>query len=121
MKKNSFHFPDLLFWDEAIKEWHNLDGHQKKFVSKALQRISESGATIGEALGSKHSIDLTGFRKVKLRKLGIRIVYKVGMTHIEITEIIAIGSRADEEVYQDAYERIIKKRIHHTKDNAPYK
>lgn len=102
-------FPNLQFWEEAKKEWLNLDGHQKKYVSKALQRIEEKGAGIGDSLGKKRHIDLSGYRKVKLRKLGIRIVYKIVDGGIEITEIVAIGDREDEEVYREAFERILKR------------
>lgn len=109
MKNKNEEFPQLLFWEEAKKEWLKLDGHQKKFVSKALQRIEKSGAEIGEPLGKKRNIDLTGYHKVKLRKLGIRIVYKIVDGGVEITEIIAIGDREDEEVYREAFERILKR------------
>lgn len=95
--------------EEAKEEWLNLDGHQKKFVSKALQRIEENGSDIGDALGKKRNIDLTGYRKVRLRKLGIRIVYKVVNGAIEVTEIVAIGDREGEEVYREAFERILKR------------
>ena len=41
-------FSKLLFWDEAKNEWDNLEGHQRKFVMKALQRIEENGPNIGD-------------------------------------------------------------------------
>ena len=34
----------------------NLDGHQKKFVSKAVQCIEEKGSEIGDALGKKGAV-----------------------------------------------------------------
>lgn len=102
-------FPKLVFWEEAKKDWTALDGHQKKFVLKALMRIEENASAIGEALSKKRHVDLTGYRKVKLKAVGIRIVYKIVKNKIEVAEIIAIGSRADEEVYQDAFERIRNK------------
>lgn len=102
-------FQKLYFWDEAKNDLAVLDGHQKKFVYKALQRIETNGASIGEALSRKRNIDLTGYRKVKLKSIGIRIIYKVLNDKIEVAEIIAIGNRADEEVYKEALERIRKK------------
>ncbi|KGR74715.1 type II toxin-antitoxin system RelE family toxin [Ureibacillus sinduriensis] len=102
-------FSNLEFYDEAVDEWQSLDGHQKKFVSKALEKIEALGNEIGEPLGNKRDVNLTGYRKVKLKQIGIRIVYRVVNEVIEITEIIAIGGRADEEVYQDAYDRIQKR------------
>ena len=104
-------FSNLEFYDEAVREWRNLDGHQKKFVSKALEKIELRGSEIGEPLGNKRNIDLTGYRKVKLRQIGIRIIYRVTNEVVEITEIVAIGDRVDEEVYQDASERIQKRKM----------
>ena len=46
-------FPKLYFWKEAEKDWHKLDGSQKKFIAKGLLRIQENGANIGEELGNK--------------------------------------------------------------------
>ncbi|WP_053484496.1 hypothetical protein [Lysinibacillus sp. FJAT-14745] len=60
-------FSNLEFYDVATHEWKNLDGYQKKFVSKALEKIEVRGSEIGEPLGNKRNIDLTGYRKVKLR------------------------------------------------------
>lgn len=101
-------FPRLDFWEDAKTDWASLDGHQKKFVTKALQRIEVNANNIGEALSKKRQIDLTGYRKVKLKAVGIRIVYKVLNDKIEVAEIVAIGNRADEEVYKEAFERISK-------------
>lgn len=102
-------FPKLDFWEDASKDWLLLDGHQKRFVAKALKRIEENGANIGETLNKKRNIDLTGYRKVKLKAIGIRIVYRVLHDKIEVAEIIAIGNREDAEVYKEAFERIKKK------------
>lgn len=99
-------FPKLDFWEDAEHDWANLDGHQKKYVSKALQRIEVNGANIGEPLNKKRNIDLTGYRKVKLKSLGIRIVYGMLNGKIEVAEIVVIGNRADEEVYKEAFRRI---------------
>lgn len=107
--ENDF-FPKLNFWEDAKTDWSALDGHQKKFVAKALQKIEENADGIGEVLSKKRHIDLTGYRKVKLKAVGIRIVYKVLNDKIEVAEIVAIGNRADEEVYKEAFERIAKNR-----------
>lgn len=111
MSGERFLFPILDFWEDAIKDWNALDGHQKKFVAKALQKVEENAANIGEALSKKRNIDLTGFRKVKLKSIGIRIVYKVLNDKVEVAEIITIGNRADEEVYKEAFERIDNKQV----------
>lgn len=42
----------------------------------------------------------------KLRKLGIRIVYRIVGNQAEIAEIIAIGRYGENEVYKDAMQRL---------------
>jgi mRNA interferase RelE/StbE len=49
-------------------------------------------------------MNLTGLCKVKLKKLGIRVVYKVIRTH-DVMKIIVIAARADLDVYRMAEER----------------
>ncbi|MFY3790339.1 type II toxin-antitoxin system RelE/ParE family toxin [Ureibacillus sp. MALMAid1270] len=97
----------LEFFEDAKAEYETLDGSEKKYVMKALEKISERGDEIGDPLENKRGIILVGCRKVKLRKLGIRIVYRLNNNdRIEIIDIIAIGKRDDEEVYKNANKRI---------------
>ena len=58
-------------------------------------------------MGNKGGLNLTGHCKVKLKKLGIRVVYRV-VHDGEIMRIIVIAARADEEVYEIASKRIGK-------------
>lgn len=98
---------EVVFFEEAIAEYHALDGSERKYVDKALTRIAENGDVIGDPLESKRGLNLTGCRRVKLLKQGIRIVYRLKDGEIEIVEIVAIGKRADEEVYKDAFRRLM--------------
>lgn len=66
---------------------------------------SEGG--YGKPLGNKGGINLSGFLKIKLRDLGIRVVYKLVRTETQIL-IIIIGARVDDEVYEAAKDRIEK-------------
>ena len=61
----------------------------------------------GKPLGNKGGINLSGFLKIKLRDLGIRVVYKLVRTETQIL-IIIIGARVDDEVYEAAKDRIEK-------------
>jgi len=56
-------------------------------------------------LGHKQGANLTGLCKIKLLKLGIRVVYKL-VREGEIMKIIVIAARADEEVYSIASRRV---------------
>lgn len=100
---------NLVFYEEAVNDYNDLDGSQKVVVMKALQRIEEKGQSLGDTLGNKGPTNLSGYRKVKIKKEGIRIVYSITNSKTEITEIVAIGNRSDSEVYEQAYQRIINR------------
>ena len=91
---------------EAQSYYKRLDGSIKKLVNKKLNELSEN-PLLGEQLGKKHNIDLTGFLKLYVAKKSIRIVYRlITPTQIEIIEIWGIGKRDKGEIY-----RIIGKRL----------
>lgn len=98
----------LNFWPETRKEYQKLDGSQLVFVKKGLKRIQKYGLQCGAPLHGA----LEGYRKLKNRKMGLRIVFgQDPQTHnIEIIDIVAIGKRADSEVYDLAYNRILKRK-----------
>jgi mRNA interferase RelE/StbE len=78
-------------------------------VDKAIRKISQnplpqSEGGYGKPLGHKHGKNLTGLCKIKLKRLGIRVVYKV-IRDGETMKIIVIAARADDEVYEAAVKR----------------
>jgi mRNA interferase RelE/StbE len=105
----------LEYLPEVEKDLKNLDGSQRIFVRKALKKVlqnplPESEGGYGKPLGSKGGTNLTNLLKIKLRNAGIRIVYKVERTKMGML-VIVIGVREDDEVYQDAQNRVIKHNI----------
>ena len=91
---------------EAQIDYKKLDGSIKKLVTKKLDELSEK-PLLGEQLGNKHNVDLTGFFKLYAAKKSIRIVYRlITPSKIEIIEIWGIGKREKGEIYQ-----IIGKRL----------
>ena len=85
---------------EAKIDYNKLDGSIKKLVNKKLNKLSEK-PLLGEQLGNKHNIDLTGFYKLYVAKKSIRIVYRlITPTQIEIIEIWGIGKRDKGEIYR---------------------
>ncbi len=91
---------------EAKIDYKKLDGSIKKLVNKKLDELSEK-PLLGEQLGNKHNIDLTGFFKLYAAKKSIRIIYRlITPSKIEIVEIWGIGKREKGEIY-----KIIGKRL----------
>jgi len=96
---------DIKFIPEAAQDYKLLDGRIKKLVNKKIDKLKEN-PFLGEALGNKNNIDLTGYYKIYIDKKLYRIVYRIIKNEIEIIEIWGIGKRDKMEIY-----KIIRKRI----------
>lgn len=102
----------LKYLPEAEKDFYALSRNRQIIVEKAIKKIKtnpmpQSEGGYGKPLGHKHGTNLTGYLKVKLRKEGIRIVYKLIRTESEML-VVVIGMREDDEVYEIAKNRIRK-------------
>ena len=96
---------DIQFIPEAVKDYKLLDGSIKKLVNEKINKLKEN-PFLGESLGNKNNIDLSGFYKIYIAKKSYRIVYRIVKNQIEIIEIWGIGKRDKMEIYN-----IIRKRI----------
>jgi mRNA interferase RelE/StbE len=93
----------LIYTKNAADDLKTLDNSQRiqvlKSVTKAVQNpLPQNEGGYGHPLGNKRSNNLTGCLKLKLKKLGLRIVYQLKRDQ-GIMEILAISARDDEEVY----------------------
>jgi len=95
---------------EAVKDLKSLDNSQKVQVLKAIDKVCinplpnyEGG--YGKPLGNKSNTNLTGYFKIKLLRLGIRVVYGLIREH-GVMRVIVISVRADDTVYEIAVDRI---------------
>lgn len=105
----------LVFLPEAEKDFKNLSGNERIVVSKALNKVLENPLPVneggyGKPLGNKQGNNLSGFLKIKLKNLGIRVVYKLIKIEGQLL-IVVIGARADDEVYDVAKKRADKHNI----------
>jgi mRNA interferase RelE/StbE len=95
---------------EALKDLKSLDHSQRIQVLKAIDKVSQNPLPIfeggyGKPLGNKANRNLTGYYKIKLLKLGIRVVYGL-IREKGVMKIIVISIRDDEVVYETAVDRI---------------
>jgi mRNA interferase RelE/StbE len=95
---------------EALADLKALDHSQQLQVLKAIDKVSQNPLPnieggYGKPLGSKSNNNLTGYFKIKLLKLGIRVVYGLVREH-GIMRIIVISIREDDIVYEVAADRL---------------
>lgn len=97
------------FIPEAHEDLIALDNTQRIQVIKAIKKVSanplpanEGG--LGKPLGSHSGNNLTGYLKIKLLKLGLRVIYRIAHEG-NVMKIIVVSVRDDETVYKMAKER----------------
>lgn len=105
---------EIFFIRDAQEDLKRLDKSQQIQVLKAINKVAinplpNSEGGYGKPLGNKNNSDLHGFLKIKLLKLGIRVVYNLEIKD-NLMRIIIISARADNEVYCIAERR--KDNIH---------
>jgi mRNA interferase RelE/StbE len=92
----------IAFTKLSQKDFEQLNGSQKLQVRKSLLKLEELGMLAGQELHGK----LADCRKLKHKNLGLRVIFKQSDLGIEIIEIVVIGKRSDNEVYEIAEGRL---------------
>lgn len=100
---------EVQYLPQALKDLYKLDRSQQERVIKAIKKVSmnplpnyEGG--LGKPLGVRGNSKLTGFLKIKLKKDGIRIIYKLIKIN-SVMYIVVIGARSNDQVYKEANKR----------------
>ena len=101
---------EVVYLEEAKNDLSRLDGSPKLQVLKSIRKVSQNPVSIfdggyGKPLGKIGTIDLTGCFKIKLKSVGIRVVYKLAVENRQM-KIVIIGLRSDSWVYEEAFKRI---------------
>jgi len=103
--------PWIIKYDErAKKDLSDLDNAVRVRVIKSIIKVSQnplpqSEGGYGKPLGNNQSSKLTGCMKIKLKSIGIRVVYNL-VRFDNIMQIIIISVRDDDEAYKEAERRI---------------
>jgi mRNA interferase RelE/StbE len=98
----------IEYLKEAKTDLQELDHSQQLFVLKAIEKVSTNPLPSTEGgLGKPLRNELAGYLKIKLVRLGLRVVYRL-IRDKQSMRIIIISVRSDEKVYKLAQERIRK-------------
>ena len=91
---------EIVFAKEVEDDLRKLGHVITQKVFKKLIQIAEN-PILGEDLGNKANMDLTGYRRVYIDKKRVKIVYKIINEKLQVF-VIAIGKRDDMNVYKTA-------------------
>lgn len=99
----------IEFLPEAQDDLNKLDGSVRPQILKGMRKVSQnplsdSSGGYGKPLGNQSGTDLSGLMKIKFKKVGIRVVYKVE-NDINVMKIVIISARTDNQVYEEAEKR----------------
>lgn len=91
---------ELRFKDDALKEWHKLDGSIREILkTKLKERLQEPRVESARLRG------MSDCYKIKLRGSGYRLVYQMRDNELVVV-VIALGKRDKNLVYKLAFNRL---------------
>jgi mRNA interferase RelE/StbE len=99
----------VVYLKDALEDLKKLDRSRQLQVVKKINQVALNPLPLneggyGEPLGNFAAVRLSGFCKIKLRNLGLRVVYRLEVKSNEMM-IIVVSARADNEVYLIAKKR----------------
>lgn len=95
----------VVFTEYAEDDLKKLDKSIRTQVIKKAISLQDN-PFLGDPLGNKLGLDLTGYYKLDVAKKTYRIIYRLIGEEIEVVEIVGIGKRDKEEIY-----RLVAKRL----------
>lgn len=97
---------EVVYLPEALDDFRSFDGNQCRLINKAIEKLKlnpllETEGGYGKWLGIRSGANFSGFLIVKLRGVGLRIVYQFLRVEDRVL-IVVIGVSEDSEVYDIA-------------------
>ena len=101
---------EISYYKKAEEDLAALNSPVSARVIKAINKVSQnplpqSEGGYGKPLGNMQSSKLAGCMKIKLKSIGIRVVYQL-IRKDSAMKIIIVSVRGDDEVYKEAERRI---------------
>lgn len=93
----------IEFLPEAQNDLNRLDGSVRPQILKGIRKVSQNPMPDG-GYGKPLGNGLSGLMKIKFKKVGVRVVYKIEILE-NIMKIVIISARADNQVYEEAEKR----------------
>lgn len=94
----------VILTADAADDFRHFDGSQRISVAKQLRKL-ETAPLLGEHLGNRAGLNLTGYYKLYAAQKSIRIVYRIIEQKVMV-EVVAMGKREDMSVYKTSLKRV---------------
>ena len=94
----------IEFHEGVDKDFKDLGHRVTLLVYKKLKKLAQN-PSIGDDLGNKANLDLSGLLKVYVDNKKVRIVYEIRENKVVIF-VVAVGKRDAMEVYKKASSRM---------------
>jgi mRNA interferase RelE/StbE len=100
---------EIRFSQNAEKDLKSFNIEIQEIIIAYMIKRAQTGPLIYlEGVGKPLSRELSGFTKIKLKNLSLRIIYRpVTTSKMVLMEIIAIGPRDKNRVYKQAAKRLL--------------
>lgn len=83
---------DVRMDPDAAKEYQKLDAAYKRIVNKSIDELEFRADEVGKPLRNQSSSKLAGCKEIKLRDIGIRIIFRVTNETVDVLRIVYIVS-----------------------------
>ena len=94
----------IKYHPQVTEDFRRLDKGVRNKVFNKIAQLSDA-PELGQPLGNKAGMDLSGYRKLYVDNRRIRVVYRVENEMVCIL-ILAVGRREDLEIYRIARQRL---------------
>lgn len=110
---------DIRFDEDAEKEYSKLDNSVIYIVNKAIDELVYRADEVGKNLSNYSTTKLAGCKEIKLRDAGIRIIFRIINTTVEVLQVVyilAIERRSQDLAFKIADRRLkVLKKVPKTK------
>jgi len=100
---------EVILDPDAAKEYQKLDDSVISIVDKTLDRLQKRADEIGKPLRNQNNSRLAGCKEIKLRDIGIRIVFRIANQFVHVLRVVyilSIEQRSDDLVFKLASKRL---------------
>lgn len=81
---------EVRFDPSALDEYQDLDPSVVVDVDKALEKLETRAEEIGKPLENKYSAKFHGCKEIKLRRAGLRIIFRVTNETVDVLRIVDV-------------------------------